>query len=76
MNQPSLLDDELHSTALPTDVNDWSFNPTSSTVTAAPPVEDGDLGQNATHFVLKCQYVHTLTTKHCVVGELTLAPFN
>ncbi|KAG8857013.1 hypothetical protein FRB96_005943 [Tulasnella sp. 330] len=58
---------------LPVDVNDWRFNPTSIDVHAAPPIEGGELGQNATHFVLKCQLVQLSTEleRHSIIDQNT-----
>ncbi|KAG8883276.1 hypothetical protein FRB98_003184 [Tulasnella sp. 332] len=55
MGQTPLIDESLYPTTLPADVNDWRFNPTSVDISSAPPVDDGELSQNTTHFVLKCQ---------------------
>lgn len=52
---PPLIDDLAFPSNLPADVNDLRFNPTTHHLESVKPVEDGELGENATHFILKCQ---------------------
>lgn len=54
-----IMDDPFYPVPIPLDLDDTKFGPTTLGVHLVPPVEGGDLGQNATHFVLKCQYVNS-----------------
>ncbi|KAG9029525.1 hypothetical protein FRB95_005246 [Tulasnella sp. JGI-2019a] len=74
MGQSPFIEEGMHHMTMPADVNDWRFNPTSTEISSSPPIEGGELGQNATHFILKCQIMKLHKELNQIVAQGNLSP--